>query len=135
MLRYMIDRKVYEVLKDIVDTLSDVFSYILINRIIVVRSYGSRSRAMARIHALPSIWRYVLGEEAMYAIEIVDENFSRLGRDEQIKVLIHELLHVPFKFSGGLRGHGSYVNNRAVEKLYNIYISRKRAGLLEEQDC
>ncbi|MEM2528243.1 MAG: putative metallopeptidase [Ignisphaera sp.] len=126
MLRYIIDRNIYDVLKDIVTTLDDVFSYILIDRVVVVRSYGSKTKALARIHALPSIWRYVLGKEAMYAIEVVDENFSKLGRDEQIKVLIHELLHIPFKFSGGLRGHGAYVNSRVVDRLYRIYISRKR---------
>ncbi len=126
--RYIVDRNVYEMLKDIVDTLSDVFSYIVTNRIVVVRSYGSKTKALARIYALPSIWRYVLEREAIYIIEVIDENFSKLNRNDQIKVLIHELLHIPFKFSGGLRKHGLHVNDRVVEKLYKVYISRKQAG-------
>jgi predicted metallopeptidase len=123
--KYVIDRYMHSVLKDVVETLHDVFNYIKIDRIVIVRSYGSKTKAFARIYSLPSIWRYVLGIEPIYIIEIVDENFSKLSKDTQIRVLIHEILHIPYKFSGGLRQHGKYVNSQIVNKIYMMYVNRK----------
>jgi len=51
----------------------------------------ARSRALARISALPSIWRIVLGLQPMYIIEVIDRNFNKLSSEDKVKVLIHEI--------------------------------------------
>jgi len=122
---YSEDHEVREMAIDIIRTLNDYFSHIDIDRVFFVRTRKSRSRAIARIHSLSTIWRYVLNEKPMYIIEVIDENFSSLNHEDKIKVLIHELLHIPKKFSGGLRPHGKYVNRYIVEKLYRIYSERR----------
>ncbi len=126
MIKYSSASDVEELLRDILDILSDYFNHVRIDRVRVVRSHGSRTHALARIHGLPSIWRYVLGVEPMYVIEVVSENFDKLDRGEKVRVLIHELLHIPKRFSGGLRPHGRYVNRRVIERLYRIYCSRRQ---------
>ncbi|WFO75288.1 metallopeptidase [Desulfurococcaceae archaeon MEX13E-LK6-19] len=110
--------------ENIVTILNDYFGHIDINRIFFVRSKGSRTTAIARIHALPRIWREVLGLEPTYIIEVVSENYDPLSNDEKIKIIIHELLHIPSRFSGGLRPHGKFVNNNVVKKLFKIYKKR-----------
>lgn len=122
--KYSEDLETREMTLDIIRTLNDYFSYIDMSRIFFIRTRKSRSRAIARIHSLPNIWRYVLNEKPLYIIEVIDENFSSLNHEKKIKVLIHELLHIPKRFSGGLRPHGKYVNRYIVEKLYRIYIER-----------
>ncbi len=72
-----------------------------------------------------------LGVKPMYIIEVLEENYSSLSLDEKIRVLIHELLHIPKKFSGGLRPHGRYVNRRLVNKLFNVFVERGGFELLD----
>ena len=113
---------------DIVNTLRDFFPNINVENVKVVVCKKCRSKAVARIYALPSIWRFVLNADPMYVIEVIDQNFSMLSEDEKIKVLIHELLHIPKNFSGGLRPHGKYVNSFVVEKLFREYLRRRGGG-------
>ncbi len=61
----------------------------------------------------------------MYIIEVIGEKYDRLDMVGKVKIIIHELLHIPKRFSGGLRPHGKYVNNRIVNKLLKIYLSRR----------
>lgn len=63
----------------------------------------------------------------MYVIETLSENYDHLPIDDKIRVLIHELLHIPSRFSGGLRPHGKFVNRRLVNKLYREF--GKRGGI------
>ncbi|MCE4625181.1 MAG: metallopeptidase [Desulfurococcales archaeon] len=83
-----------------------------------VRSRGSRSSAIARIYGLPRPWIVVLGYNPGYVIEVLSEKFDLLSTDEKIRVLIHELLHIPKTLSGALRPHGKYVNSREVWKVF-----------------
>ena len=99
------------------------FNHINPNRIFFVRSRNSRSSSVARIWALPSIWRYALNLEPTYIIEVLAEKYDSLPESEKIKVLIHELLHIPSKFSGGLRPHGKCVNRKRVNELYLRYLN------------
>ncbi len=124
MLKYVMAGDIYCLGRDIVSVLNDCFSHIDLDRVFFVRSTGSRSSAVARIHGLASIWRYVLGVEPMYIIEVVSENYDELSLDDKVKTIIHELLHIPYRFSGGLRPHGRFVNRYVVEKLYREYIRR-----------
>lgn len=101
-------------------------SYIRPQNIITFRSYGSKSRAVARIWSLPRIWQMALKKEAHYCIEVISERFDKLPREEKEKVIIHELLHVPKNFSGALLPHrqrGKKIDRRTVDnwhaKLYN----------------
>lgn len=74
-------------------------------RIFCFRSTGSSGRATARIWSLPTIWQQALGEKPGYCLEVISERFDRLSADNQEKVLIHELLHIPKTFSGSLSPH------------------------------
>jgi len=99
------------------------FKHINPNRIFFIRSRNSRSSSVARIWALPSIWRHALSLEPMYIIEVLAEKYDSLPESEKIKILIHELLHIPSKFSGGLRPHGKCVNRKRVNELYLRYLN------------
>lgn len=114
--------------RDIVYVLKDYLGYIDLKRVYFVRSYRTKTSAVARIHALPSIWRFIFRVEPMYVIEVISEKYDELSREEKIAVLIHELLHIPKRFTGGLRSHGKYVNKEIVNKLYKLYVNRKEGS-------
>ena len=102
--------------------------YIEFERIVCFRSYGSTSRARARIWSLPRIWQKALKVNPHYCIEVLSEKFDRMSKVNQTKVLIHELMHIPKTFSGALlphRGRGRVViDGRSVNKLYKKYKKR-----------
>lgn len=96
-------------------------TYIDCKRIICLRSFGSTSRARARIWSFPRIWQLALSFPACYIIEVLEQHFDRLSSDEKQRVLIHELLHIPKNFSGSLlphRGRARRIDSRCVEKLF-----------------
>jgi predicted metallopeptidase len=101
------------------------FPYIDERRIVCYRSFGSKSRARARIWSLPRIWQNALNVKPHYVIEVLSEKFDKLGENDKNKVLIHELLHIPRTFSGALlphRGRGKLrIDNRLVEKLFKKF--------------
>jgi len=100
------------------------FSHINPQKVVVFRSFGSKSRAQARIWGFPKIWQQALNLSPIYCLEVISEKFDRLGEKEQNKVLIHELLHIPKNFSGSLlphRGRGRCIDRRIVEKLFKLY--------------
>lgn len=103
------------------------FSHLNLKRVICFRSFGSTSHARARIWSFPRVWQLALATPATYIIEVISEKFDKLSQDEQKKILIHELLHIPRNFSGSLlphRGRGKGINRHTVEKLfreYNLY--------------
>lgn len=100
------------------------FNYIKSSRLFCFRSFGSSSRARARIWSLPTVWQQALNVEPAYVIEVLSEKFDKLSSEEQSKILIHELLHIPKTFSGALRPHnGRYVkvDDRLVERLFKKY--------------
>lgn len=94
----------------------------------VFRSANSKARARARIWSLPAIWRDALNIEPMYIIEVLTEHFDHLSTEDKARVLIHELMHIPKNFTGGLvphRGRYHRINHRSVEKLYKEYLDNK----------
>jgi len=104
------------------------FSHVNLSRVVCFRSFGSTSRARARIWSFPRVWQKALGQPAAYIIEVISEKFDRLSQDEQKKILIHELLHIPKNFSGSLlphRGRGKGIDWRRVETLFGEYQRRK----------
>ncbi len=94
-------------------------------RVVCFRSFGSKSRAFARIWSLPRIWQMALKVKAHYCIEVLNPRFDNLSEKEKTKTLIHELLHIPKTFSGALLPHRARkkwgINKRNVEKLFKEY--------------
>ncbi|WP_338598290.1 putative metallopeptidase [Sulfolobus tengchongensis] len=123
MIKYVRSKKEEELLKDIVDTLK--LDHIDLDRVRVVYSYGSNTKAVARIWAVPKAILETFDLEPLYVIELISEKFDKLSEENKIKVMIHEILHIPIKFSGGLRPHGDKVNSKEVNKLYKKYIKLK----------
>jgi predicted metallopeptidase len=82
------------------------YSHIDPKRVVVFRSFGSKSKARARIWSLPRIWQQALKVKPHYCLEVLSEKFSRLTPQEQEQILIHELRHIPKNFSGSLLPHG-----------------------------
>ncbi|MBI5602614.1 MAG: metallopeptidase, partial [Deltaproteobacteria bacterium] len=76
----------------------------------------------ARCHALPKVMQLALDMGAHYVIEILNESYDRLSKEEQVKILIHELMHIPETFGGGFRMHRDHVTRKNVEKLYKKFI-------------
>ncbi len=102
--------------------------HILGHRLVIYRSTGSKSRAIARIWSLPRVWQMALSVDPHYVIEVISERFDKLGENDQDRTLIHELMHIPKTFSGALvphRGHSHRIDRRTVETLYQKYLASK----------
>ncbi|MCK5023373.1 MAG: metallopeptidase [Candidatus Aenigmarchaeota archaeon] len=120
MIKYERAPDIAEIAKNVVDKLG--MSYIDISRVWFMRSFGSKSRyTLARIHVLPRIMQRALGIPAQYVVEIITEKYNKLSEEEQIKTIIHELMHIPKSFGGGFRHHKPYVTRRTVELMFNQY--------------
>lgn len=98
-------------------------THVDLKRVTCFRSFGSTSRARARIWSLPRVWQLALQRSAAYIIEVISERFDKLSRDDQKRVLIHELLHIPKNFSGSLLPHWrrGVRFERMVENLFSRY--------------
>ena len=117
MIRYELAPEIESKLKRISKKLK--MDHVDMDRVRGVRSYGSTGKGIiARCHALPKVMQLALGINAHYVIEILTENYARLSKEEQIKILIHELMHIPETFGGGFRMHKDHVTRKNVEKLY-----------------
>lgn len=117
---YDVEEKINKIIKKL------ELEHIIEARIICMRSKGSKAKAYARIWALPKIWRVAFNIYPFYIIEVISEHYDKLSEEEKIKVLIHELMHIPFKFSGGLLPHNNKkikINKKNVEKFYRKFIN------------
>ena len=125
----------YELAEDIGPEIRDIIhklemTHIDESRVACVRSRGSQSkRIIARCHGLSSIMQLALNEKPHYVIEVISERFDRLSKEEQTKVLIHELMHIPRSFGGGFRSHRPYVTRKKVERMYKRFIDAKESRL------
>ena len=102
--------------------------HVINSRIICMRSRGAKVNAYARIWSLPAIWRNALEINPFYIIEVVSEEYDHLPEEEKKKILIHELIHIPKKFTGGLVPHknrGRRIDDRFVDELYSRYLSAR----------
>jgi predicted metallopeptidase len=85
------------------------------------RSKGtSTSRVIARCHGLNKVMQLGLKRPAFYVLEFLSERFDKMPEEEQVKVIIHELMHIPKAFGGGFRHH-DFVTDRNIDKLYRYY--------------
>jgi len=121
----------YELAEDIGAEIEDILhkldmSHVDGSRVVCVRSEGSKSkRVIARCHGLSRIMQLALGEKPRYVIEVVSERFDRLNKEEQTKVLIHELMHIPYSFGGGFRAHKPHVTRKKVERMYKKLVNAR----------
>jgi len=121
----------YELAKDIGSKIKDIIHKLQIthvdgSRVACIRSKGSKSkRVIARCHGLSRIMQLALNQKPHYAIEVVSERFDKLSKEEQTKVLIHEVMHIPHSFGGGFRAHKPHVTQKKVERMYKKFVSAK----------
>jgi predicted metallopeptidase len=77
------------------------------------------------------IWYDALDIQPRYIIEVISEEYDKLAKSEREKVIIHELMHIPSKFSGGFVPHKGRINKRTVERMHIDYI--KKSGSLPKE--
>lgn len=118
MIKYFPADDIKERVSFIVDKLK--IWYAKTERMFFIRSTGSKSNAIARIWALGKIWQKTLGIKSHYIVEVISERYDRLNTEEKDRILIHELLHLPKAFGGGLLSHkniNSYTINKMLKNL------------------
>ncbi|MCS7142846.1 MAG: putative metallopeptidase [Aigarchaeota archaeon] len=122
-MRYVRARDLEERTKRMVDALG--LNHIDPERVICIRSYGSRSkRTLARVHAPSKAVLAALNMKPVYVIEFIEEACRRLTDEQLEDVILHELLHIPKSFSGGLRGHDARFSSELES--YRKFLSRAR---------
>jgi len=105
-------------LREIVERLKMI--HVDLDRVACMRGFGSSAdRVIARCHTIGKLMQKAMGIKAFYAIEFLEE-FEKLDKDEQDKVIIHELMHIPKTFGGGFRNH-DHVCERNVDLLFQEY--------------
>lgn len=117
-----IQQKIFEILK------KANINHIDMSRVFCIRSFGSAAlTVIARCHALGKIWQKVLDCKAAYIVEVISEKFDKLPRDEQIRTLIHEIMHIPKAFGGGFKHH-DFVTRRNIEKIYHKFLKNSNGN-------
>jgi predicted metallopeptidase len=115
----------YEFAEDLQRTAEEIsvmlFPHVDIKNIKCYRSFGTSSRGtIARCHALNKIMQKAIGIKAIYVLEFLTERFEKMDEEEKLKVIIHELMHIPKTFGGGFKFH-DVVTERNVNKCYMEY--------------
>ncbi|MFC1710895.1 putative metallopeptidase [Nanoarchaeota archaeon] len=105
-----------------------LFPHVKIDRMKCFRSYGSTAkRTIARCHTIGKLMQKAIGIKAYYVMEFLSEEFDKLDKKEQVKTIIHELMHIPKVFGGGFKHH-DHVTSKNVNNNYKLYISRKNGN-------
>lgn len=108
---------VHQIVREIVEGLG--WDHIPPDQVVCYRSNGTKSDCVhARCWSLPRIWQSALQVKPHYIVEVISEKYDEMNDAEKRKLLIHELLHIPKSFAGGLRPHTGYINKRIVDGLY-----------------
>jgi predicted metallopeptidase len=124
MIRYELAEDIGTEIRDILHRLQ--MTHVSESRVFCVRSIGSKSkRVIARCHGLSRIMQLALSQKPQYVIEVISERFDKLSKEERIKVLIHELMHIPHSFGGGFRVHKPHVTQKKVERMYKKFLRTK----------
>jgi len=106
-----------------------LFPHVKLDNINCLRSYGSSSRrTIARCHALGKVMQLAMKTKAFYAIEFISERFDKMPEQEQTKVIIHELMHIPKSFGGGFKHH-DWVTDKNINNLYKQFVNSKSKEL------
>jgi len=119
----------YEEAPDLKERMNDIvkvleMNHVDLDRIGCLRSYGSSTkRTIARVHALGKVMQKAMKTKAFYTIEFL-ERFNKMSKQEQDKVIIHELMHVPKTFGGGFRQH-DFVCAENIDKMHSRFMELK----------
>ncbi|VVB82672.1 Uncharacterised protein [uncultured archaeon] len=119
----------YEFAEDIQKLAGEIsillFPHIDLNNLKCYRSYGTSSRGtIARCHGLCKIMQKAIGVKAIYVLEFLTERYEKLSDEDKLKVIIHELMHIPKAFGGGFIHH-NVVTDRNVNLCYAEYKKMK----------
>jgi predicted metallopeptidase len=115
----------YEYAEDIQKLAEEIskmlFPHVDLNNVKCYRSWGTSSRGtIARCHGLSKVMQKAIGIKAIYVLEFLTERYEKMDSEEKIKVIIHELMHIPKSFGGGFKHH-DFVTERNVNKCYAEY--------------
>ena len=120
-MEYKIANDIQEKALDIIAKLN--FNHISYKDFVCMRSYGSSTRnTIARCHGMSKVLQLALKIKPVYVLEFLSKRYDKLDEKEKIKVIIHELMHIPKNLGGGFRHH-NYVTEREVNMLYEKYIN------------
>lgn len=109
-----------------------LFPHIKIENVKCLRSQGTSSRGtIARCHALGKLMQKAMNTNAFYALEFLTERFDKLPPEDQLKTIIHELMHIPKTFGGGFQHHNR-VTNQNVNMMFKTYITLKKENEKKE---
>jgi len=61
-----------------------------------------------------------LGRKGFYVLEFLSERFDKMSQEEQMKIIIHEMMHIPKTFGGGFVHH-NMVTDKSVNQLFQEY--------------
>ncbi len=120
----------YNIAEDLQEQVNEIagmlFPHVRVNDVVCLRSFESKSRGtIARCHALGKAMQLALNRKGFYVIEVISERFDKMGEEEKIKTLIHELMHIPKSFGGGFIHH-NIVCEKNVKRMYRKYVNLKR---------
>ncbi|HRZ85304.1 MAG TPA: putative metallopeptidase [Candidatus Paceibacterota bacterium] len=102
-----------------------LFPHVKLDRVKCFRSKGSGARrTIARCHTIGKLMQKTIGCEAHYALEFISERFDKMSYEEQTKVIIHELMHIPFSFGGGFKHH-DWVCDKNINVMYKQFLNSK----------
>ena len=121
---------IQQIAEEVVNKLD--WNHVLLEHVACLRSTGSKARqTIARCHALGKAMQIGMGrKKGFYLIEVISEKFDRLSKSEQLKVIIHELMHIPKSFGGGFIHHNK-VHKASVNKVYDHYCNLKNPSKTE----
>jgi len=121
-IKYCEAEDIKKIAEDIVKIME--WSHVNLESLYFLRSVGSSSRGtIARCHALSRPMQIALKRKGFYLIEVIHERFDKMSDEDKIRVIIHELMHIPKTFGGGFIHH-HIVNDHTVEKIFRDYKER-----------
>jgi predicted metallopeptidase len=123
----------YEFAEDIQKKAEDfckiLFPHVKTWRIKCFRSFGTSSRGtIARCHTIGKLMQQTIGVKAHYGLEFLSERFDKMSEEDQLKVIIHELMHIPKTFGGGFQHH-NWVTEKNVNLMLKEYRKRKNENI------
>lgn len=106
------------------------WNHVFLDNVAFLRSTGSKARyTVARCHALGKAMQIGMGlKKGFYLIEVISEKFDKMSHEEQTKIIIHELMHIPKSFGGGFIHHDK-VHEKSVKDVYRKYCELKRGDV------
>ena len=128
-IKYFDAEDVKQIAEELINELS--WGHIPLEHVAFLRSTGSSSRyTIARCHALGKAMQIGMGrKKGFYLVEVISEKYDKLSKEDQIKTIIHELMHIPKSFGGGFIHH-NHVHEENVNKVYSNYCNLKEKRLI-----